>query len=141
MKKLLVILSVMLLSVMAVNAQSFQRVLDRAVNDMNRQCPVALSNDVQLKRVVNITDYVIFDCNIKQGEEYIDSMKKKKKEEMKDAYEELLRTLAKGEDFAEFINLLVENEKGLKFRLNGKDTKKKLDITFTLTDLKSIIKR
>lgn len=137
MKKILFILSFVLLSAMAVNAQSTKRMLDNAILLINRGCPVALDEDTMLKKAYLTSIYLVFDCDFEEKEVDILTASEHKKE-LKEVFRKMLDQMAHDENTAALFELVAANKKGVEFRLKGKTTKKTLEIKFSAPEIAEV---
>lgn len=134
MKKLLLLLSILVFSVTAANAQSTKRMLDNAVSMINRNCPIALDNETTLKSAYLTKQYLIFDCAFDEKNVEIPKAKEHKKELMS-TFRNMLKEMVKDENSASLFDLVAANRKGVEFKLTGKTTKETLELKFSADEV------
>lgn len=138
MKKQISIFLLILLSSVCVKAQYPLQMLGSTIQNINRDCPMKIDDDMILTRVLNTKPYVIFETTVSEAEIDIPTAGKHKKE-LKKIYEKMLEEMAKKDDFASLLYLIAANDKGLRFRLIGNKTNKSLDIVFDQYELAPLV--
>lgn len=138
MKKVIFIFSLLFLAVSSVSAQSTKRMLDNAVNMINRNCPLDLDSGTVLKSAYVTWQYLVFDCVYDEKDIDMQTANQHKKE-LKEIFKGILVKLVKDENSAALFDLVAANEKGVEFKITGKTSKKTMDIKFSFDEIARLV--